>query len=79
VVADIDRIAGRLRRIDFIVELLEGEIRRREQLAALEDAAGAWKSEDHPELAEGSEVWVRKMRGASEARFQGLQELKESI
>jgi hypothetical protein len=78
VVAEIDRIAGRGHRIDFIVELLEGEIRRREQLAALENAAGAWKCEDHPELAEGSEAWVRKMRGASEARFQRLQDQKES-
>jgi hypothetical protein len=78
VAAEIDKIAGRGHRTDFIVHLLEREIRRREQLAALEDAAGSWKDEDHPELANGSEVWVRQMREESEARFQRLREQKES-
>ena len=78
VAAEIDKIAGRGHRTDFILNLLEREIRRREQLAALDDAAGSWKDEDHPELANGSEAWVRQMRQESEARLQRLQEQKES-
>lgn len=62
VAAGIDKIAGPERRDSYIVEVLEREIRRHEQLAALQDAAGSWKDDDHPELAQGSEVWVRQMR-----------------
>jgi len=78
VAAEIDKIAGHGHRTEFIVDLLEREIRRREQLAALEDTAGAWRDEDHPELADGSEAWVRQMRQESEARFRRLQDQKES-
>jgi hypothetical protein len=28
-----------------------------------------WKSEDHPELAQGADVWVRKLRQENEERF----------
>src|SRR6185503_16317779 len=58
--ACIDRIAGEGKRSAFIVELLNREIRRRKQIGALEMAAGSWKDKDHPELPEGSDVWVRK-------------------
>lgn len=78
VVAGIDKIAGHGHRTEFIVELLEREIRRREQLAALQDAASSWKDEEHPELANGAEAWVRQMRQKSEARFRRLQDQRES-
>jgi hypothetical protein len=42
-----------------------GLLMRRRQLEALQAAAGAWKNEDHPELAQGSGQWVR---GASAGR-----------
>ncbi len=66
VIAGIDRIVGHGHRTRVIVELIESELRRREQLAALEDAAGSWKVKDHPELANGSDAWVRQMREESE-------------
>lgn len=31
-------------------------------LKLLRDPEPIWKDEDHPELAEGADVWVRKMR-----------------
>ena len=43
IAAGIDRIAGHGNRTEFIVDVLEQEILRREQLAALEQAAGKWK------------------------------------
>jgi hypothetical protein len=77
VAAQIDKIAGQGHRTEFIVDVLEREIRRREQLAALEAAAGSWKDEDHPELANGSEAWVRQMRDESEARSHRLQQQQQ--
>ena len=73
VIAGIDRIVGHGHRTRFIVELIESELRRREQLAALQEAPGSWKDEDHPELGNGSEAWVRQMRNESKARFERLQ------
>ncbi|MGA3026623.1 MAG: hypothetical protein ABSF98_17810 [Bryobacteraceae bacterium] len=74
IAAEIDRIAGQRQRTAFVVELLEREIRRRDQLKAVEEAAGCWRDELHPELAGGSEAWIREMRQQSEARLQRLQQ-----
>ena len=78
VAAEIDRIAGHRQRTAFIVELLERELRRREQLKAIEEATGCWKDASHPELAAGSEAWIREMRQESEARLRRLQEQREA-
>jgi hypothetical protein len=56
----------------------ETEIRRHEQLTAIKMAAGCWKDESHPELANGSESWVRQMRRESDLRLQRLQQQRES-
>ena len=61
-----------------MVELLEREIRRHEQLKAIEEANGCWKDELHPELSGGSEAWIRQMRQESEARHQRLQEQRDA-
>jgi hypothetical protein len=73
VAAQIDRIAGPRKRMAFVVEVLEREIRRRGQMEALRQAVGAWRDDDHPELANGSEAWVRQMRQESEKRFEKLE------
>ena len=73
VAARIDRIAGPRKRTTFVVEVLEREIGRHEQLEALREAIGAWKDEDHPELAGGSESWVRRMRQESEKRSERIE------
>lgn len=51
-------------RDQFFSELLERELRRARLKQALKESAGAWKAEDHPELAEpdGVENYVRRMR-----------------
>jgi hypothetical protein len=69
----IDKIAGQKHRTRFIVELLETELQRREQLAALEEAAGCWRDENHPELAQGSEAFVRELRNAAKHRLKEVQ------
>ncbi len=78
IAAAIDQIAGPERRNAYIVELLENEVRRQEQLTALHQAAGAWKDEDHPELATGSEAWVRQMREESGKRSERLRQQAEA-
>ena len=39
------------------------------QRVVLKNAIGAWKAEDHPELAAGVDVYVRELRQESEVRF----------
>ena len=68
-VAAIDTIAGKRGRSKFLVESAWREVRRLQQLRALEQAVGAWKIKDHPELKGGSAAWVRKLRRESEKRF----------
>jgi len=55
------------------VEELEREVQRREQLAALQEASGCWKDEDHPELANGSEAFIHKLRDKAAKRMDRTQ------
>jgi hypothetical protein len=72
-VADIDKLVGKRGRSAFLTEVARREVMIRRQREALRDAAGAWKDEDHPELKDGAEAWVRKIRAESEARFQEIE------
>lgn len=73
VVADIDRLVGKRGRSAFLTEIARDEIQRRRQREALREAAGAWKDEDHPELKEGAEAWVRTIRAESDGRFREIE------
>lgn len=44
------------------------EVRRLEQLRSLGDAVGCWKDENHPELKDGADKWVEKLRDEAEGR-----------
>lgn len=68
-VADIDHFVGKRKRSSFITEVVERELRREKLLRALDDAAGCWKDEDHPELKTGSGAYVAKLRAESDARL----------
>jgi len=69
-VRDIDALVGKRRRSSFLAEAAEKELLRRRQIEALEAAAGAWKDKDHPELKQGSSIWVRNLRRESDRRLQ---------
>jgi hypothetical protein len=43
-----------------LVELTKRKIKLIFQRQALRAATGAWKAEDHPELAGGAAAWVRE-------------------
>ena len=74
----IDKLAGPKQRATFIINLVEREIRRREQRDALREAAGSWKDEDHPQLAEGADQWVRQMRQESVKRSEEIEHNREA-
>ena len=69
-VAAIDRVVGKRGRSQFLAQAATLELKRREQLAALEQAAGAWKEGNHPELKDGVVSYVRRLRQETEQRFQ---------
>jgi hypothetical protein len=65
VVAEIDRLVGKRGRRAFLTELAQREV--------LTEIAGAWQAEDHPELADGAEAWVRGIRAIDSGRFEELE------
>jgi hypothetical protein len=67
--ADIDQFVGKGKPSSFVTEIVAREMRRQKLLRALDDARGCWKSEDHPELENGSEAWVRELRSGWDARL----------
>ena len=61
-VDEIDALVGPQHRSAFLVETARTELKRRRLLAFLQSDEVAWKDENHPELADGTEAWVRKLR-----------------
>ncbi|MCK4761163.1 MAG: hypothetical protein KAW12_03120 [Candidatus Aminicenantes bacterium] len=47
---------------DFVMEAIKNYIRVLKYKEGIKSSSGAWKNGDHPELAEGVEDYVRKMR-----------------
>lgn len=48
----------------FIVEAVEEKLALEEQLAAIEETAGCWSDEDHPELKTDEDIdrWLSEIR-----------------
>jgi hypothetical protein len=65
---EIDALVGPRGRSSFLVETAREEVRRQKLLRFLKNEDPDWKSEHHPELAEGAASWVRKLRTESEGR-----------
>jgi hypothetical protein len=51
-----------------LAQAAEKELRRLQQIRALEGVAGTWKDRDHPELEAGAASWVRRLRKESDRR-----------
>jgi Arc/MetJ-type ribon-helix-helix transcriptional regulator len=64
--ADVDALVGPRGRSAFLTEVIREAVNRRRLLQILSDPEPIWKDEDHPELAQGSEAWVRQMREEDE-------------
>lgn len=55
-----------------VTEALRKELKHIKLQNALENSFGAWKKEDHPELADGVEKYIRSMRRSGrEKRIEG--------
>ena len=67
--AEVDQLVGQRGRSAFLAEVIQQEVRRRKLLADLREARDCWKSEDHPELQNGSEVFVERLRSENEGRL----------
>jgi hypothetical protein len=61
---DLRHIIPARERTRFMEEILARELHRRKLKAALKASAGAWKDEDHPELATFEDVnrWIEEGR-----------------
>jgi len=77
VLADIDKLVGKRSRSAFLTELAQREIKTRRQRDALRETAGAWKPEDHPELAQGADAWVQQIREPDNRRFEELERRRD--
>jgi metal-responsive CopG/Arc/MetJ family transcriptional regulator len=71
-VRQIDRVVGKRGRSAFLIQAAEKELRRLQQINALEGAVGAWKDKAHPELREGAAKWVKALRRESDRRLEKL-------
>jgi predicted nucleic acid-binding protein/Arc/MetJ-type ribon-helix-helix transcriptional regulator len=67
---EIDTLVGKRGRGSFLTEAARKEVRRLRMLKALEEASGAWKDKDHPELEGGASKYVEKLRKEDEKRFE---------
>lgn len=69
----IDRLVGKRKRSKFVVEATRKELKRIQFLQALQEAAGSWRDEEHPELVKkGTYQWVREQRDEENKRFKEL-------
>jgi hypothetical protein len=57
-----------------IAEALRKELKRLKLQKALETSFGAWKGEDHPELQQGTEAFIKSLRKSD--RLDGLTDSK---
>ena len=66
----IDRTIGKRKRSRFLVEAAEEKLDRDRLLAAIDAAAGSWKTADHPEWkrAGGASAYIRETRKEWENR-----------
>jgi hypothetical protein len=78
VIAEIDKIVSDGKRNAFLVELARREIKLNRQRNAFRAARGAWKADDHPELAEGAAQWIRAIRQQSVRRFEKIEQHRET-
>jgi len=65
-----ERVPAR-QRSSFIAEALGERLALEDQLEAIEESAGCWESEDHPELMTDDDIdsWLAELRGSWSTRL----------
>lgn len=58
----------------FIAEAVEEKLALQEQLAAIEETAGCWSDEDHPELRTDEDIdrWLAELRNSWDAHLDAI-------
>lgn len=59
---DLKQLVGQRQQSRFVAEALRKELQRERMKNALKSSFGAWKNEDHPELQDGVDHYVRNQR-----------------
>lgn len=67
---ELDKLAGHKRRSAYATDVLWKDVRRNKQRQALKLTSGAWKPEDHPELAQGGAAYVEQIRSERDERLE---------
>jgi len=77
----VDAVVPPRERNRFIVKATEEAARREQLRKALATAAGAWKLEDHPELATPEDVdrWIRRLREYGHSSYDWDVQLAEDM
>ncbi|MFO7929734.1 MAG: ribbon-helix-helix domain-containing protein [Candidatus Humimicrobiaceae bacterium] len=69
-VKEIDKLAGKGKRSQFIIKAVRREIQQLKFLKAARETAGAWKNEGHPEFSKGVGDWVEDLRKEDNERLE---------
>lgn len=62
---ELKKTVPRRQQSRLVTDALKRELKRLKLEKALLSSFGAWKDKDHPELKEGTEVFVRNLRRSS--------------
>lgn len=73
-VKELRKSVPRREQSKVIAEALRKELKLLKLQKALETSFGAWKDEDHPELQEGTEAFIKSLRKSD--RLDGLTDSK---
>ena len=60
--SDLKQLVGLRQQSRFVAEAIRKELQREKLKNALKNSFGAWKDEDHPELKDGVDHYVRSQR-----------------
>ena len=73
----IDQLVGKRKRSKFVVEAAKEKIARERFLKALNEAAGAWTDENHPDLNtnEDIRIYLDRVRNSYQERIKGIYEI----
>jgi hypothetical protein len=66
VLEKLDKQIGARHRSDFIVDAILAKLTLEDQVEALDEAAGAWKAEDYPDLVTDADIdsWLHSLRSS---------------
>lgn len=73
----IDQLVGKRKRSKFVVEAAKEKIARERFLKALNEAAGVWTDENHPDLNtnEDIRIYLDMVRNSYQERIKGIYEI----